>query len=76
MENVEDDKGNCRIPSQSICILTREKAEPSGGGGKREHAMFEQCLRGAGVLICAWEEGVGGERAPVWKKGPNLCYGA
>lgn len=66
VENVEDDKGNCRIPSRSICILTREKAEPSGGkkkkgGREREHAMFEQCLRGAAVLICACEEGGGRE---------------
>lgn len=56
VDNVADDKGNCRIPSQSICILTREKAEPSE---KREHAIFEQCLRGAGVLICAFVEGEG-----------------
>lgn len=59
----KDDKGNCRIPWQGICILTGEKAEPSWEKKKkrkREHAMFEQRLRGAGVLICACEEvGVG-----------------
>lgn len=41
---------------------------------KREHAMFEQRLQGASVLICACEEG--GVGLPVWKKRPNLCYGA
>lgn len=43
--------------------MTGEKAEPSWGKKKkrkREHAMFEQRLRGAGVLICACEEGGGG----------------
>lgn len=48
---------------------------------KREHAMFEQCLRGAGVLICACVEGEGkmgpclGERAEalLWSLGLHLA---
>lgn len=55
--------------------MTREKAELSE---KREHALFEQRLRGAGVLICACVEGKGkvgpclGERAEALLWGLGL----
>ena len=71
---VADDKGNCRIPSESVLYFDRERAEPSE---KRETCHFwAACLRGGCCFDMCLCEARRGKWAPVWEKGLKLCYGA